>query len=177
MGPKHKALSVSTSIDPPETWDGRLGSTLSLWTPGHSIEEEDEGPGDDDLIEIPSSSRSLPLDPTFAISPHPGEGIPDSLTVAGVPPPTTTTDALHSDSIKSAAHPIPGDGTLAEQLLIPTDNDKAAVAGGREEGWGTPFKVKWVRTDPLPFHRTRHLRNPWNHDVGLLLILIDFTHY
>lgn len=28
---------------------------------------------------------------------------------------------------------------------------------------GTPFKVEWIRTDSLPFVRTRHLRNPWNH--------------
>ncbi|KZT11880.1 uncharacterized protein LAESUDRAFT_618092, partial [Laetiporus sulphureus 93-53] len=29
---------------------------------------------------------------------------------------------------------------------------------------GNPFKVQWVRTERLPFYRTRHLRNPWNHD-------------
>lgn len=29
--------------------------------------------------------------------------------------------------------------------------------------WGEPFKIEWVRTDRLPFFRTRHLRNPWNH--------------
>ncbi|EMD39790.1 hypothetical protein CERSUDRAFT_112057 [Gelatoporia subvermispora B] len=36
----------------------------------------------------------------------------------------------------------------------------------REEGpvWGSSFKVEWIRTHRLPFHRTRHLRNPWNHD-------------
>ncbi|EJC97872.1 uncharacterized protein FOMMEDRAFT_23945 [Fomitiporia mediterranea MF3/22] len=30
--------------------------------------------------------------------------------------------------------------------------------------WGSPFKVQWIRVTRLPFHRTRHLRNPWNHD-------------
>ncbi|KAI0631960.1 YT521-B-like domain-containing protein [Trametes polyzona] len=41
-----------------------------------------------------------------------------------------------------------------------------AEAPARDEGpvWGEPFKVEWVRTDRLPFTRTRHLRNPWNHD-------------
>lgn len=36
----------------------------------------------------------------------------------------------------------------------------------QEEGpvWGAPFKVEWVRSHRLPFTRTRHLRNPWNHD-------------
>ncbi|KAF8963018.1 YT521-B-like domain-containing protein [Flammula alnicola] len=33
-----------------------------------------------------------------------------------------------------------------------------------EETWGDSFAVQWLCTDPLPFHRTRHLRNPWNHD-------------
>ena len=29
--------------------------------------------------------------------------------------------------------------------------------------WDLPFRVQWIRTDPLPFSRTRHIRNPWNH--------------
>jgi hypothetical protein len=33
-----------------------------------------------------------------------------------------------------------------------------------EEAWGDSFPVEWVTTERLPFHRTRHLRNPWNHD-------------
>ncbi|KAI0821953.1 YT521-B-like domain-containing protein [Trametes gibbosa] len=38
--------------------------------------------------------------------------------------------------------------------------------GEGDEGpsWGEPFKVEWIRSDRLPFTRTRHLRNPWNHD-------------
>ncbi|KAE9388277.1 hypothetical protein BT96DRAFT_441517 [Gymnopus androsaceus JB14] len=34
----------------------------------------------------------------------------------------------------------------------------------RGEAWGESFKVEWICTDRLPFYRTRHLRNPWNHD-------------
>lgn len=30
-------------------------------------------------------------------------------------------------------------------------------------GWGRPFRIEWIRTYNLPFFRTRHLRNPWNH--------------
>lgn len=33
----------------------------------------------------------------------------------------------------------------------------------REESWGGTFRIKWLCTERLPFHRTRHLRNPWNH--------------
>ena len=29
--------------------------------------------------------------------------------------------------------------------------------------WDLPFRVQWIRTDSLPFSRTRHIRNPWNH--------------
>jgi hypothetical protein len=38
--------------------------------------------------------------------------------------------------------------------------------GVREDGpvWGESFKIEWVRTERLPFNRTKHLRNPWNHD-------------
>jgi len=32
------------------------------------------------------------------------------------------------------------------------------------EIWGRPFRVDWIRTERLPFFRTRHLRNPWNHN-------------
>ena len=33
-----------------------------------------------------------------------------------------------------------------------------------EEGWGDSFAVEWISTIRLPFQRTRHFRNPWNHD-------------
>ncbi|KAH7885461.1 YT521-B-like domain-containing protein [Phlebopus sp. FC_14] len=35
---------------------------------------------------------------------------------------------------------------------------------GRDAGWGESFKIEWICTERLPFHRIRHLRNPWNHD-------------
>ncbi|KAI9568487.1 YT521-B-like domain-containing protein [Boletus coccyginus] len=36
---------------------------------------------------------------------------------------------------------------------------------GREQeaGWGKTFKIEWLCTKRVQFHRTRHLRNPWNH--------------
>ncbi|KIK69827.1 hypothetical protein GYMLUDRAFT_34236 [Collybiopsis luxurians FD-317 M1] len=34
----------------------------------------------------------------------------------------------------------------------------------KSDAWGESFKVEWVCTERLPFYRTRHLRNPWNHD-------------
>lgn len=32
------------------------------------------------------------------------------------------------------------------------------------EGWGHSFRIEWIKHTPLPFSRTRHLRNPWNAD-------------
>ncbi|KAI0755083.1 YT521-B-like domain-containing protein [Daedaleopsis nitida] len=49
----------------------------------------------------------------------------------------------------------------------PGPSAPAAGAGAAQEDgpvWGESFKVEWVRTERLPFTRTRHLRNPWNHD-------------
>jgi len=41
--------------------------------------------------------------------------------------------------------------------------DGAASSSG-DETWGECFAVQWISTERLPFQRTRHLRNPWNHD-------------
>ncbi|OJT15174.1 hypothetical protein TRAPUB_8278 [Trametes pubescens] len=72
-------------------------------------------------------------------------------------------------------------GTVAEEderplAETPRDKDKgkgvapagepSAAQPPQEDGpvWGEPFKVEWIRSHRLPFTRTRHLRNPWNHD-------------
>ena len=48
--------------------------------------------------------------------------------------------------------------TVAEEPAKDSDAAKDA-----SEAWSTPFRVEWIRTIHLPFIRTRHLRNPWNH--------------
>ena len=61
---------------------------------------------------------------------------------------------------------------LAEHLTrhsAPPDHphvvaDPSGANPAPEAQWGTPFRVQWVRVAKLPFHRTKHLRNPWNHD-------------
>jgi len=47
--------------------------------------------------------------------------------------------------------------------------DKVAEGGdgperGGEDAWGDCFNIEWICTEKLPFHRIRHLRNPWNHE-------------
>ncbi|KAM0471788.1 hypothetical protein ACHAPX_009181 [Trichoderma viride] len=43
--------------------------------------------------------------------------------------------------------------------------DGSDVISNEEEddrSWGKPFRVEWLSTSRLPFHRIRGLRNPWN---------------
>ena len=30
------------------------------------------------------------------------------------------------------------------------------------QSFGKPFRIQWLSTERVPFHRTRGLRNPWN---------------
>ncbi|KAJ4482431.1 YT521-B-like domain-containing protein [Lentinula aciculospora] len=53
--------------------------------------------------------------------------------------------------------------SVEEEVEEKTD-DLAKDLDGKPETWGEPFKIEWMCTDRLPFFRTRHLRNPWNHD-------------
>lgn len=41
---------------------------------------------------------------------------------------------------------------------------ESSVLSIQKDIWGSPFTIEWIRTDRLSFQRTRHLRNPWNHD-------------
>ncbi|KIJ54160.1 hypothetical protein M422DRAFT_241412 [Sphaerobolus stellatus SS14] len=55
------------------------------------------------------------------------------------------------------------EGGIAEHLRS-EQGDEEQDGAKEKEGWGREFKIQWIRIDRLPFHRTRHLRNPWNHD-------------
>lgn len=37
-----------------------------------------------------------------------------------------------------------------------------AVDGEEAQSFGKPFRIQWLSTERVPFHRTRGLRNPWN---------------
>lgn len=66
---------------------------------------------------------------------------------------------------KGKAVDRPGQGQSPTEERLP-DDSPVPRPQPQEEGpvWGESFKVEWVRTERLPFTRTRHLRNPWNHD-------------
>ncbi|KAJ7094233.1 YT521-B-like domain-containing protein [Mycena crocata] len=65
-----------------------------------------------------------------------------------------------------------GLGAVAEEESGPGEGDDGGKEreradgspGTREEGWGQDFRLDWLCTERLPFQRTRHIRNPWNHD-------------
>lgn len=45
-----------------------------------------------------------------------------------------------------------------------TRSEKSVEPDESEEGqsFGKPFRIQWISTERVPFHRTRGLRNPWN---------------
>ena len=52
-----------------------------------------------------------------------------------------------------------------KRVVFPGQADGAIdKRAGESTTWGEPFKLQWIKTERLPFYRTRHLRNPWNHD-------------
>jgi hypothetical protein len=95
-------------------------------------------------------------------------------TMSGLDPGSTAPTSLPSQP-SQPSQPRQPDQEVAqnpqEQQALPDGESKPAGKAGREEGWGTSFKIKWIQKNPLPFSRTRHLRNPWNHDVRNSLLL------
>ncbi|KIJ64608.1 hypothetical protein HYDPIDRAFT_89999 [Hydnomerulius pinastri MD-312] len=74
-----------------------------------------------------------------------------------------------SKSAISSLHPVEEEkhncsgGDDDDGAQSPTQSPTQA-GEGREAGWGQTFKIEWICTERLPFYRTRHLRNVWNHD-------------
>ncbi|GLB38684.1 putative YT521-B-like domain containing protein [Lyophyllum shimeji] len=77
--------------------------------------------------------------------------------------------ALGLDAVAEEDEKDQGEAQEAENVETDEKGDELVVADGEEkdvarEDWGESFKVQWICTERLPFTRTRHLRNPWNHD-------------
>jgi len=81
----------------------------------------------------------------------------------------TSGESIHEEA--NPAYPSsPGEHEVSEHTrdagLDPVTEEPAKdsdAAKDASEVWGRPFRVDWIRTTPLSFFRTRHLRNPWNH--------------
>jgi hypothetical protein len=70
---------------------------------------------------------------------------------------TASGRAQDTSSRPLASAPLP----LATRSQTAAQQDQQQM---EDSQWGTSFKVQWIKVQRLPFHRTRHLRNPWNHD-------------
>ena len=81
-----------------------------------------------------------------------------------------TSDQNIYEEANSADPSSPGEHEVSElardAVLDPVAEEQAKdsdAAKDASEVWGRPFRVEWTCTTHLPFFRTRHLRNPWNH--------------
>ncbi|KAL7420727.1 hypothetical protein Q5752_004678 [Cryptotrichosporon argae] len=58
------------------------------------------------------------------------------------------------------------DGVKRKDTVVAPErqDDGEPLLDAAGDSWGQPFRVQWLKVAPLPFQRTRHLRNPWNGD-------------
>ncbi|KAL5482515.1 hypothetical protein ACEPAI_9109 [Sanghuangporus weigelae] len=114
--------------------------------------------------------RHLPgveLDPEAPYRAMRGEG---SHASSGESPVEDADRVKRRDTLNKVASVSGGGSKLREVLQAKTPEPPEVAPGIQEEHgdqspqWGCPFKVQWIRNQRLPFSRTRHLRNPWNHE-------------
>jgi len=113
--------------------------------------------------DFPPQSVPVPdQDPNFNIETRSEKGQLDSDGVLRKDTLFTSANKSHESagSGKSTATKIPSHFISQE---LGTDNE-APTSPAQRDGWGSTFPIEWLRTDRLSFQRTRHLRNPWNHD-------------
>lgn len=69
------------------------------------------------------------------------------------------------DTTEPSTPPVVGGTDESERIPSPGQEGGAAERRAQEpQSWGEPFRLQWIKAERLPFYRTRHLRNPWNHD-------------
>jgi hypothetical protein len=63
-----------------------------------------------------------------------------------------------------------GDGANNESISHPIANliGRMKPTQGEKDGWGTPFPIEWICTEPLSFTRIQYIHNAWNNDVSYL---------
>lgn len=106
-----------------------------------------------------SEDEELALEMPLRPEPPPGE--PDELNVTLT---AATSTAPRGRIIDDSAR-----GTIFWEVESSEDENEDARSEKSEpedpeEGqtFGKPFRIQWVSTVRVPFHRTRGLRNPWN---------------
>ena len=92
--------------------------------------------------------------------PEPLTGAPDELDV-------TTTEAT-STAPRGRIIDDSARGTIFWEVESSEEDDARSEKSMDEEAeveaqsFGKPFRIQWMSTERVPFHRTRGLRNPWN---------------
>lgn len=73
----------------------------------------------------------------------------------------TGTDAKGNDGPAAAV----AEDAATVNTTTTTTTTPTAAAGN--QAIGRPFRIQWLSTVRIPFHRTRGLRNPWNANRGV----------
>jgi hypothetical protein len=118
--------------------------------------------------DTPRAKQSLGTDLVFNyLAANKQQGLPDGFELD----PTAPVRAIRNndeDELSEAMSPLQAvaeeDDKPRGQVDDPADVNVAPNDETERKEWGESFKIEWLCTDRLPFYRTRHLRNPWNHD-------------
>ncbi|GBE85202.1 hypothetical protein SCP_0703880 [Sparassis crispa] len=144
-------------------------------------------------VDAPMPASTVLSAPAELQQPHhrlsrfaPAPGMPQSLDTRRPPPPPPPPEdtfeldssapyrAMRGHAASAVTDPSSSGSSSSSMLdspppelgLDPSPRPLGSVREEESEGpaWGESFKVEWLRTERLPFYRTRQLRNPWNHD-------------
>lgn len=73
-----------------------------------------------------------------------------------------TTTAATSTAPKGRIIDDSARGTIFWEVESLSDDEARGEQEEEGQSFGKPFRIQWVSTERVPFHRTRGLRNPWN---------------
>jgi hypothetical protein len=166
-------LSAGSSPSPPDDTAAERPDQLYIFTPDEHQQDVKRTPHS-----APAGRPSFALAESQKPSDRLARSMPNTSTSTGPP---CALDPISASSSNLNSEPslgnLPTRGTR-ESAGPDTEHDVAeddiddqpkAVSDvptrddGTGSGWDRPFRIEWIRTDALPFFRTRQVRNPWNH--------------
>ena len=155
MGPPHQRLSVPGPLQSTGTWDEVKRQRLQAEA---TLEDTLEEVGE---VTPPEHDQEVEVDAILQEEKHGSLQRPLPRPAYTAPQLAITTSLAGT----TPADPVPEQQTFVDRAPGPPGDTATGggAVGGR--GWGAPFKVQWIRTDPLSFHRTKQFKNPWNNDV------------
>ncbi len=156
MGRPHKRLSGSESLQSAGTWDEVKRQRPQTKT---ACEDTLEGIGEETLPK--DDQEDVIVDETLPEEKGESHQRP-APRFTRTAPLLSITEGLVGATL---VDPVSEQQTHVDRAPVPPDDSAPVRGSARAVGWGTPFKVQWIRTDPLSFHSTKHLKNPWNGDV------------